>query len=395
MKKRVYLDNNATTMVDPCVLEAMLPLLSGEYGNPSSIHSEGKVARIKLARAREAVASFLGAENDYEIVFTSGGTESNNLAILGTASYYSEKKHIITSNVEHPSVLNVFRQLERKGYRITKVPVDGMGNLDTAFLKNAVDDDTALVSLMHVNNETGVIFPVEEIGEYLFEKNIPFHVDAIQSAGKIPVDVKRIKCDFLSLSAHKIHGPKGSGALYVRGGSRLRPVIFGGHQERTRRPGTENLPGIAGLGAACEIAQKNFHCNEEIKRLRDRLEDGILERVNVAFLNGDKYNRAPGTLNVCFRYIEGESILLYLDDMDISASSGSACSSGASEPSHVLRAMGVPPVFAHGAIRFSLSRFTTDDEIDHVLEVIPGIVERLLALSPYWNSEDGEPLPVF
>jgi len=387
LDKIVYLDNNATTMTAPEVLEAMLPFLKNRYGNPSSIHSFGGSVGKEIESARYRVAELIGADYDYEIVFTGTGTESDNLAILGSLSYYKEKKHIITTRVEHPAILSLCKKLERDGYRITYTPVDNNGNLDVAFLKNAVDDDTAIVSVMYANNESGVIFPVEEIGLFLKERGIPFHVDAVQAAGKIPIDVNKINCDLLSISGHKFHAPKGIGALYVRRGTRMRPILYGGHQEKGRRPGTENVAGIIALGRASGLAIDLLKDVSGIKRLRDKLEKGILSHFKNSHLNGDKDQRVPNTTNIGFEYIEGEAILLYMDHKGIAASSGSACSSGSLEPSHVLRAMGVPFTSAHGSIRYSLSRYTTEDEIDYVLSVIPDVVEKLLEISPYWDNK--------
>ena len=386
MKDIVYLDNNATTMVDPEALEAMMPFLGGRYGNPSSMHDFGGDVAKDVERARISVAKLLGAENDYEIVFTGCGTESDNFAIMGTLAYFRDRRHIITSRVEHPAVLNLCRKLEREGYRTSLVPVDRDGNLDMEFLRKSIDDDTAIVSIMHANNETGVIFPVEEIGALCRERGVPFHVDGVQAIGKIPVDVNRIQCDLYSISGHKFHAPKGIGALYVRRGTRIRPLMYGGHQERGRRPGTENVPGIVSMGKAAELALRHLPDEEGVRELRDRLENAILSGFSNVHLNGSKEARVPNTSNVGFEYIEGEAILLYLNEMGIAASSGSACSSGSLEPSHVLRAMGVPFTAAHGSIRFSLSRFTTGKEIDYTISVLPGVIERLLEISPFWDS---------
>jgi cysteine desulfurase len=388
MDKVVYLDNNATTMVAPEVLDAMMPFLKERYGNPSSMHGFGGSVARDVERARASVARFLGADNDYEIVFTATGTESDNMAIQGALAYYRDRRHVITSRVEHPAVLSLCKKLEKDGYRVTYVPVDREGNLDMGVLKESVDDDTAVVSIMYANNETGVISPVEEIGQFLKERGVPFHVDAVQAAGKIPIEVNRIQCDMLTVSGHKFHAPKGIGALYVRRGTRMRPILFGGHQEKGRRPGTENVPGIIGMGKAAELALS--HLPEYAGRvcaLRDRLEKGILGAFKNSGLNGNRSRRVPNTTNIGFEYIEGEAILLYLDEKGIAASSGSACSSGTLEPSHVLRAMGVPFTSAHGSIRFSLSRYSTDGDVDHVLSVMPGVVNRLLDISPYWDSE--------
>ncbi|MFC1668971.1 cysteine desulfurase NifS [Spirochaetota bacterium] len=394
MDKVIYLDNNATTMVDPEVIDAMLPFLKDGYGNPSSIHSFGGDIAKHISEARMNIAQFIGADHDYEIVFTGTGTESDNMAILGSIAYYKNKKHIITSRVEHPAILSLCKKLERDGYRITFVPVDKDGNLNFEFLKESVDDDTAVVSIMHANNETGVIFPIEEIGSFLKDKGITFHVDAVQAAGKIPIDVNSLNCDLLSISGHKFHAPKGIGALYVRRGTRLRPILYGGHQEKGRRPGTENVPGIVALGKAAELASLHLKDNTKMKKLRNKLETGIIDKFKNVSINGNVDARVPNTTNVGFEYIEGEAILLYLNEKRIAASSGSACSSGSLEPSHVLRAMGVPFTSAHGSIRFSLSRFTTEKEIDYVLEVVPDVVERLLDISPYWDSKKKVGIPV-
>lgn len=394
MHKIVYLDNNATTKVDPEVMEAMLPFLTEYYGNPSSIHSFGGQVGKDIAKARQQVAKFIGADNDYEVVFTGTGTESDNFAILGTIAYYKEKNHIITSRVEHPAILSLCKKLEKDGYRVTYVPVDRDGNLQINALKESVTEDTAIVSIMYANNETGVIFPVEEIGAFLKELEIPFHVDAVQAAGKIPIDVNKIRCDLLTISGHKFHAPKGIGALYVRRGTRMRPILHGGHQEKGRRPGTENVASIVGMGKAAELAMDHLKDDNKMKNLRDKLENGILSSFKNSHLNGNKLKRVPNTTNIGFEYIEGEAILLYLDERNIAASSGSACSSGALEPSHVLRAMGVPFTSAHGSIRFSLSRFTTEEEINYVLSVMPDVVNKLLKISPYWDKEKQEGKPI-
>lgn len=386
MEKLVYLDNNATTMVDPVVLEEMLPFFSKRYGNPSSMYDFGGDVAKDIALARSRVAELLGA-GEREIIFTSCGSESDNMAIAGTLSQYPDKKHIITSRVEHPAVLNLCRKLEREGYRVTYIPVDGKGRLDINLLKESVSNDTAVVSIMFANNETGVIFPVEEIGRFLKEKSIPFHIDAVQAVGKIPIDVNKINCDMLSISGHKFHAPKGIGALYVRMGTRIKPLLYGGHQEKGMRPGTENVAGIVAMGKAAELALKNLANEDKISRLRDKLENSILGKFSYSNLNGSADNRVPNTSNIGFKYIEGESILLYLNEKGIAASSGSACSSGSLEPSHVLRAMGVPFTSAHGSIRFSLSRFTTEEEIDYTLSVLPEIIERLLEISPFWDNK--------
>ncbi|NLV68967.1 MAG: cysteine desulfurase NifS [Spirochaetes bacterium] len=387
MEKHVYLDNNATTMVAPEAVEAMLPFFGDKYGNASSMHFFGGRVAKDLEKARHQVAMLLGAEHDFEITFTGSATESDNLAIRGITSYLKDKKHVITSTVEHPAVLNLCKQLEKEGFRVTYVPVTGEGIVDVAALKMAVDEETAIVSIMHANNETGVINPVEEIGAFLKPLNIPFHVDGVQAAGKIPVDVNKIQCDLYSISAHKFHGPKGIGALYVRKGTRMRPMLFGGHQEKGRRPGTENAPGIVGMGVAAELAIKHLADMPRVAKLRDRLQQGILNSIKTSSVNGSIELRTPNTLNISFEYIEGESILLYLDRKGVYISTGSACATGSLEPSHVLRAMNLPFSQIHGSIRFSLSRYTTEDEIDYTLSVLPEVIDTLLKISPFWDNE--------
>ncbi len=387
MERHVYLDNNATTMVAPEVLEAMLPFYTEKYGNASSMHYFGGRVAKDMEQARNQIARLLGAEHDFEITLTGTATESDNLAIRGITSYYKDKKHVITSSTEHPAVLNMCGQLEKEGYRVTYVPVGRDGIVDMEFLKNAVDDDTAIVSIMHANNETGVINPVEEIGAFLKERNVPFHIDGVQAAGKIPVDVNKLNCDLYSISAHKFHGPKGVGALYVRKGTRMRPLIFGGHQEKGRRPGTENVPGIVGMGKAAEMAMDHLKDMPKVAALRDKLEKGILSTIRTSTLNGAPDRRTPNTLNVSFEFIEGESILLYLDRKGIYVSTGSACSSGSLEPSHVLRAMNLPFSKIHGSVRFSLSRYTTEDEINYTLRELPEVIDTLLNISPFWDNE--------
>ncbi len=395
MERTIYLDNNATTMVAPEVVDAMLPFLTGRYGNPSSIHGFGGRVGKDLDIARDRVAAFLGADHEYEIVFTGTGTESDNTAILGTLFYYRDRRHIVTSRVEHPAVLSLCKKLERDGYGVTYVPVDGAGNLDMEVLRSSITDDTAIVSIMYANNETGVVFPVSEIGALCREKGVPFHVDAVQAAGKIPIRVNDIGCDLLTVSGHKFHAPKGIGVLYVRRGTRIRPVLYGGHQEKGRRPGTENVPGIVGIGKAAELAMGHLsEYDQRVRGMRDRLEKGILARFKNAHLNGNPSMRVPNTTNIGFEFIEGEAILLYLDQKGIAASSGSACSSGSLEPSHVLRAMGVPFTSAHGSIRFSLSRFVTEEDIDYTLSVLPEVVDSLLRISPFWDKEKKEGKPV-
>lgn len=385
---KVYLDNNATTMVAPEVVEAMAPFWSELYGNPSSMHSFGGQVKKHVDAAREQVAQLLGA-HPTEIVFTAGGSESDNLAIRGAlAAADPDKRHVITTRVEHPAVGGVFRRVANEGYRVTELPVDKDGALDLDYLEARLTRDTALVSIMWANNETGVIFPIQEIAEMVTSRGIVFHTDAVQAVGKVPIDLGSTPVDLLSLSGHKIHAPKGIGALYVRKGTKLVPLIVGGHQEWGKRAGTENVPGIVGLGKAAECARVSMAEDEpRIARLRDRLAAGILSRCPDSRVNGA--NTLPNTLNVSFHYIEGESILLLLDDAGIAASSGSACASGSLEPSHVLRAMGVPFTAVHGSIRFSLSRYTTEEEVDYVIEQMPPIVARLREISPFVTAQAG------
>jgi cysteine desulfurase len=382
--KTVYVDNNATTKVAPEVLEEMLPYFSELYGNPSSMHFFGGQVQKKVNEAREKVADLLGADPS-EIVFTSCGTESDNAAILGTLDSYPEKRHLLTTRVEHPAVGNVSTYLGRKGYRITELSVDREGRLDLDELRESLTDETTLVTIMYANNETGVIFPIEEIGEIVKAKGIPFHTDAVQTAGKIPMNMKKSKLDMLSMSGHKLHAPKGIGVLYIRKGTKFSPFMIGGHQEKGRRGGTENVPYIIGFGKACELAKKHLNTeNTQVRALRDYLEQKILEKIPNTLVNGDRVHRLPNTLSVSFEYVEGESILLLLSDLGICASSGSACTSGSLEPSHVLRAMGVPFTAAHGSIRFSLSIYNTKEEMDYIIEHLPPIIQRLRDISPFW-----------
>ena len=383
----IYLDNNATTRVAPEVLDEMLPFLRDLYGNPSSMHTFGGQLYRKIEGAREKIADLLNAHPE-EIIFTSCGTESDNTAIMSAVESLPRKKHVITTRVEHPAVLNFCRHLARKGYRVTFVPVNNLGQLDTDFLFKSVDDDTAVVSIMYANNETGVIFPIAEIAEKLKERGVLFHTDAVQAGGKIPLDLKELPVDMLSLSGHKLHAPKGIGVLYVRRGTRFSPYVIGGHQERGRRAGTENVASIIGLGKACELAAKFLH--EEataLKVLCDRLESALLKCCPDARINGDIENRLPNTTNMSFEYIEGEAILLRLNEFGICASSGSACTSGSLEPSHVLRAMGIPYTAVHSSIRFSLSRYNTQQEIDKVIEVMPGVIRELREYSPFGREK--------
>ncbi len=388
--KVIYLDNNATTRVAPEVLEEMLPYLRDWYGNPSSMHTFGGTVGRKIGEARERVAAALSCD-PREIVFTSCGTEGDNTALHSAVSARPGKRHIVTTRVEHPAVLNFVKHLESQGYEVTWLPVDKQGRLDLDHVREAIRDDTAVVSVMWANNETGAIFPVREIGAMCREKGVPFHTDAVQAVGKLPIDLRDMPCDYLALSGHKIHAPKGVGALYVRKGMLFKPFMIGGHQERGRRGGTENAASIIGLGKAVELAAANVRDeNTRVRAMRDRLEKGLMSSIPEAIINGDTVNRLPNTLSIAFKYIEGEAMLLLLDQFGICASSGSACTSGSLEPSHVLRAMGVPFTHAHGSLRFSLSRYTTDEEIDTVLRELPGIVERLRAMSPYSAETEGQ-----
>jgi len=381
--RTVYFDNNATTKVAEEVAEEARPLFCELYGNPSSMHTFGGQISRRIRQAREQVAGLLGCEPS-EIIFTSGGTESDNAAIKGSLAAAPDKHKIITSRVEHPAVLTVCRELENHGYTVVELPVDKFGRLDLADLEEQIDDDTALVTIMYANNETGVLFPIDKIAELTTGRNVVFHTDAVQAIGKIPLNLSKSNIDLLSLSGHKLHAPKGVGVLYVRKGTRFSPFMLGGHQEAGRRAGTENVPGIVGLGKACELAAHNIQQeNKRVKYLRDKLENEILKNCPDSRLNGDKENRLPNTTNISFEYIEGEAILLMLDKYGICASSGSACTSGSLEPSHVLRAMGVPFTAAHGSIRFSLSRYNTEEEVDYTIEKLPPIINRLRELSPF------------
>jgi cysteine desulfurase len=381
--KTVYFDNNATTKVAEEVFEEIEPLFCELYGNPSSMHTFGGQIGRRIRKAREQVAGLLGCEPS-EIVFTGCGTESDNTAIKGTLAAVPNKRTIITTRVEHPAVLAVCRELENHGYTLVELSVDKKGRLDMDELEEQLDDDTALVTIMYANNETGVVFPIEDIAELVKSKGAIFHTDAVQAVGKIPLNLSKSNIDLLSLSGHKLHAPKGVGVLYVRKGTRLSPFMLGGHQEAGRRAGTENVPGIIGLGKACELAAENLVAeNVKVKALRDKLEKALLEKCPDCRLNGDPDNRLPNTSNISFEYIEGEAILLMLDKYGICASSGSACTSGSLEPSHVLRAMGVPFTAAHGSIRFSLSRYNTEEEVDYTIEKLPPIVNQLRKLSPF------------
>ena len=382
----IYLDNNATTKVDEEVLEEMLPYLKDEYANPSSMYEFSVKSSNAIADARNKMKDFVGAKSEKEIIFTSCGSESANTAIRGAVAHNKSKKHIITTKVEHPCVMNTYKSLEKQGYRIDYIGVNSNGELDIEELKEKITEDTALVSVMWANNETGVIFPVKEIGEIIKSKNpnTLFFVDAVQAAGKIEMNVKDSNIDLLGVSGHKFHAPKGIGALYVKSSVILPPLITGGHQERGYRAGTENVPYIVGMGKAAELAIDGLkYESTEVKRLRDKLETGILKTTYNSRLNSSITNRVPNTTNIGFEYIEGELILLHLSDLGICASSGSACTSGSLEPSHVLRAMGTPFTSLHGSIRFSLSRYTTEKEIDYVLDKLPRVIDDIIRISPY------------
>jgi cysteine desulfurase len=382
--KLVYVDNNATTAVAPEVFAAMQPFLTEEYGNPSSMHTFGGTVRYHIDRAREQVADLLGANDPAEIIFTGCGTESDNTAIASTLKAYPNKRHIITTKVEHPAVLNFCNYLETAGYRVTYLGVDNQGLLDLNELKSAIEPDTAIVSIMYANNETGVVFPMEEIAEIARVRAVVLHTDAVQAVSKVPFKLNSLPVDLLSLSGHKLHAPKGVGVLFVRKGTKFSPFVIGGHQEMGRRGGTENVASIVGLGVACQLAKQNIA--DEIKRvkfLRDRLESAILDKIPNARINGHREQRLPNTSNIGFEFIEGESILLMLDEKGIAASSGSACTSGSLLPSHVLRTMGVPFTFIQGSIRISLSRYNTQQDIDYIIEQLPPIIQRLREISPY------------
>lgn len=382
--KEIYLDNNATTMVAPEVFEAIRPFLTERYGNPSSMHSFGGGVAQDVKRARENLAELLGA-SPQEVVFTSGGTESDSTAILSALATLPDRSEIVTSRVEHPAVLNLCKRLAReKGYTVRWLSVDKEGMLNMEQVRQYISDRTAVVSVMWANNETGVVFPVEEIAAIAAEHGALFHTDAVQAVGKIPMNLRETEIDFLSLSGHKLHAPKGIGALYVAKGTRFAPFVVGGHQESDRRGGTENVPGIVGLGTAAALAAKNIEEeNNRVRALRDRLENGLLLSIPSARINGRRDSRLPNTVNIGFEYVEGEAILMRMDDKGICASSGSACTSGSLEPSHVLRAMGVPFTSVHGSIRFSLSRYNTEEEIEYVIKELPPIITLLRQMSPF------------
>lgn len=384
----IYLDNNATTKVDHAVVDVMIPYFLEQYGNPSSIHKFADGVARGLKQARQQVQALIGCEHDSEIIFTSCGTESNSTAILSAIKAQPNRQEIITTTVEHPAILSVCENLEKEGYIIHRMPVDKAGRLNLESYKKLLSDQVAIVSVMWANNETGTIFPVAEMAELANAAGVMFHTDAVQAVGKIPMRLQDTKIDMLSLSGHKLHAPKGIGVLYLRRGTRYRPLLRGGHQERGRRAGTENSASIVGLGKACELALEYIEYeNTKVKAMRDRLERGITEEIPHCFVTGDMNNRLPNTTDIAFEYIEGESILMLLNKAGIAASSGSACTSGSLEPSHVMRAMNIPYTAAHGTIRFSFSRYNTMAEVDEVLKVMPGIVATLRKLSPYWSGD--------
>ncbi|MDA8163523.1 MAG: cysteine desulfurase NifS [Desulfobacteraceae bacterium] len=390
MSRVVYMDNNATTRVAPEVLEEMLPYFSDLYGNPSSMHSFGGQVGAKINQAREKIAALLGARPE-ELIFTSCGTESDSTAILSALQSLPGKHHIVTTRVEHPAVKNLVENLDGltgHKHRLTKLPVDRDGTLDLKQYEESLTDETAIVSVMWANNETGVVFPIAEMAAIAKSRGIFFHTDAVQAVGKVPIDLASVPVDFLSLSGHKLHAPKGIGVLYARKGTPFVPFMVGGHQERGRRGGTENVASIIGLGKACELAAaKMEEENSRVRALRDKLEKDLLAQVPHSMRNGHETQRLPNTASISFEFVEGESILLHLDRYGICASSGSACTSGSLEPSHVLRAMGVPFTAAHGSIRFSLSIYNTEEEVDYVVSKVPQIIADLREMSPFWQSE--------
>ena len=390
--KPVYLDNNATTRVDPEVVAAMLPFFTEQFGNPSSIHVFGSSVGAAVRQARGQLQALLGCAHDHEIIYTSGGTEADNTAILSALETMPDRHEVITSKVEHPAILSLCEHLEKTGRaKVHYIGVDAFGRLDIEAYREALSDKVAVVSLMWANNETGTIFPIEGLADLAKEHGALFHTDAVQAVGKVPISLKDSAIDMLSLSGHKLHGPKGIGALYVKRGVRFKPLLRGGHQERGRRAGTENASAIIALGQAAELAAK--HMAEEqtrVKGLRDRLEKALVQRIPNCFVNGDPLDRLPNTCNIAFEYVEGEAILLHLNRAGIAASSGSACTSGSLEPSHVLRAMNIPFTAAHGSIRFSFSRDNVDEDVDRVVEALPPIMEKLRALSPFWPGAQND-----
>ena len=391
MARTVYFDNNATTRVAPEERDAMLPVLGELYGNPSSMHAFGGEIAEYVDKAREEVARFLNAESD-EIIFTSCATESDNSAIRGTADYFGKDLKVITTAVEHPAVLQPCRRLKALGHEVVELPVDSVGQIDLDQLTSELSKPSKLpkfVSIMWANNETGVLFPIEKIAEICKAHGAILHTDAVQVAGKIPVDVKKVPVDMLSMSGHKFHAPKGVGIFYVRKGTKLKPFMLGGHQERSRRAGTENVPYIVGLAKACELARLGMAKEAvQLTAMRDKLEAGLLASCPNVRVNGDKAHRLPNTLNVSFEYIEGEAIAYHLSDLGICISTGSACASGSLDPSHVIRAMGVPFTAVHGSVRFSLSRYNPMDAVDYVLEKLPPVIKNLRELSPFGPGQD-------
>ena len=388
--RRVYLDNNATTPLAPEVFEAMKPYLLEDFGNASSIHWFGQQAKNAVEKARQQVAKLINARPG-EVIFTSGGTESDNAAIFGIVQAARvEAPHVITTGIEHHAVLHTAQALEKEGVSVTYVTVGASGVVDPEDVKRAIRPETALISIMHANNEIGTVQPLEEIGTIARERDIYFHSDAVQAVGKIPVDVEKLGLDLLSLSAHKLNGPKGVGAMYIRRGTILKPLLYGGHHERDRRPGTENVPGIVGLGMAAELALTHLEENaQRVASLRDRLECGILERVAQVSVNGDPQRRLPNTSNLVLDYVEGEGFVIAMDLKGIACSTGAACSSGSVEPSHVLSAIGRTPEQARSSIRLSLGPYTAAEDIDATLEALPAVVERLRSLSPHWTKGKG------
>jgi len=383
----IYLDNNATTRVDPEIVAAMLPFFSEQFGNPSSMHSFGDKVGRAVKQARKQVQKLLGAEHDSEIIFTSCGTESDSTAILSAVRAQPERKEIITTVVEHPAILTLCEHLEKDGYKVHYLEVDEKGRLDLEAYRSLLGDRVAVVSVMWANNETGTVFPVERMAQMAHDAGVVFHTDAVQAVGKLPINLKDSAIDMLSLSGHKLHAPKGIGVLYLRRGVRFRPLLRGGHQERGRRAGTENSASIVALGKAAEMAMEHMEYeNTFVAAMRDRLEEGILGAVSHCFVTGDPENRLPNTCNIAFEFIEGEAILMLLNKQGIAASSGSACTSGSLEPSHVMRAMRIPYTAAHGSTRFSLSRYNTMEEIERVIAAVPPIVAQLRKLSPYWGE---------
>ena len=393
MSEGIYLDNNATTMVSPEVVEAMLPYFTEQFGNPSSIHQFGNKVGLGIKNARKQVQKLLGAEHDSEIIFTSCGTESDSTAILSALRCQPERKEIITTTVEHPAILTLCENLEKDGYTVHYLKVDGKGRLDLAEYAALLSDNVAVVSVMWANNETGTYFPVEQMAAMANAKGVMFHTDAVQAVGKIPMNLQDTKIDMLSVSGHKLHAPKGIGVLYLRRGTRFRPLLRGGHQERGRRAGTENAASIVALGKAADMATAHMEYeNVQVRAMRDHLKAGLLAVIPNCFVTGDPDNCLPNTLNIAFEYIEGEAILLMLNKLGIAASSGSACTSGSLEPSHVMRAMGIPYTAAHGTVRFSLSRYNTMAEMDKVIAAVPDVIAKLRKLSPYWDAANNAPL---